>query len=193
MKYQRIDDAESNHNGDGMSVELAPAGPIAVTVSDSFCIKVLHQEKAFDITSLSQQSTVGQLRVAVFNVTQIPVARQRLIFSGKHLKPDEKTLASFKIDHGSRIHLFPLPEVTTVPAAAIATRIDGATTSGTAINPLTATLVRPVSEPVRHQPIHFDQTVEQTSREVKLWCIILMFLSGLALFNNLSFITSTGE
>lgn len=45
----------------------------------------------------------------------------------------------------------------------------------------------------RNIGIHYDPQIGQSSREVKLWSLVLLFLSGMTLFNNISFFTSTGR
>lgn len=71
-------------------------------------LKVLLKEKSFDIYC-AENVTVLQLKQEIFSQTDIPEIQQRLIFSGRQLKPEEKQLSSFKIINNSPIHLFPLP------------------------------------------------------------------------------------
>jgi len=62
------------------------------------------------MNNIQQDSTILQLKESIAVITTIVPIRQRLIFSGKQLKPDDKTISSFKIIDNSSIHLFPLPE-----------------------------------------------------------------------------------
>jgi hypothetical protein len=141
---------------------------------------------------LSESTRVAELKNSIEAVTTVPTAQQRLICAGKQLKPDTKTLVEFKVTPGSSIHLFPLPPP--AQAVPVANAVEGAST----FNPITAHGVSAGSAAVAtgdvvHRPIHFDPQINQTSREVKLWCLILMFLSGMTLFNNLSFVSATGK
>lgn len=45
---------------------------------------------------------------------------------------------------------------------------------------------------VRITPAHYDPYVLQTGREIKMWCVLLIFLSAISLFNNLSYFSATG-
>lgn len=78
-------------------------------------LKVLLKEKSFDIFC-AENATVLQLKQEIFSQTDIPAIQQRLIFSGRQLKPDEKQLSSFKIINNSPIHLFPLPSAQAIVA-----------------------------------------------------------------------------
>jgi hypothetical protein len=40
--------------------------------------------------------------------------------------------------------------------------------------------------------MHFDPDISQISREVKFWCVILIFLSSFTLFNIFTFVTTNG-
>mmetsp|Transcript_9621 Transcript_9621/g.15895 ORF Transcript_9621/g.15895 Transcript_9621/m.15895 type:complete len:422 (+) Transcript_9621:50-1315(+) len=200
-------------------------------IGQNLLLKVLFKEKAHEIHGMKPQSTIAEFKAAIETVLAVPPHLQRLIFSGKPMKPDTKTLSDFKITGGSAtIHLFPLPvpPTSSVTAAAtpVAMPVSGGAGSGGAgsggisgavYNPLSVTAT-PAGDGVEgvpihsthggggvmgsgtssdhmilHRPIHFDPQVNQTSREVKLWCLILMFLSGMTLFNNLSYMTSTGK
>eukprot|EP01035_Chromulina_nebulosa_P028607 gene28607-37804_t len=127
-------------------------------------LKVLFKEKSFDIFC-AENVTVLQLKQEIFSQTDIPEIQQRLIFSGRQLKPDEKQLTSFKIINNSPIHLFPLPSAQAIVVPEVVLPGDN--------------------------PMHFDPNISQISREVKFWCVILIFLSSFTLFNIFTFVTST--
>lgn len=98
------------------------------------------------------------------------------------MKEDEKTLKSFNISENCSIHLFPIPKRTPV--------ID----STTGVENLTANPISNVSSSSSYQtPIFFDPEISQHCREVRLWSVMLVFLSSMALFNNLSHALSTGN
>lgn len=60
-------------------------------------------DKKYEI-SISPESTVSELKTVLAEKSSIPAERQRIIFSGRILK-DPDTLASYKIQSGSTIHL----------------------------------------------------------------------------------------
>ena len=172
-RYAPIDDAD----------ETSSAG------DDAISIKVLQQETSAIVTGLTTSSTVADLKQAVQKVHKIPVAQQRLIFSGKPLTPDEKPLGSFNIADASVVHLFPRP----VPS----TGTDGSLASIETPNPIVNNRsyenmdLDPFGTSA-HLPIHFDDQVGQSVREVKMWCYILVVVSAMTLFSNFSFMGATG-
>ena len=187
--YQRIG------TQDGPSTEMtaipsAPpsegevTNPMGAAAKETFSVKVLLKEKSYEVGNLASDTTIGELKTAIEAVTSISPPFQRLIAAGKQLKPDTKTLAEFKIVAGASVHLFPLPPPTAAP---VATQVDGS--SG---RPISVSATAAVDGD-GHQPIHFDPEINQTAREVRLWCLILMFLSGMTLFNNLSYMSATGK
>lgn len=46
---------------------------------------------------------------------------------------------------------------------------------------------------IHHLPIHFDPEVGQTIREVKMWSYILVIISAMTIFSNVSYLGSTGH
>ena len=113
------------------------------------------------------------------------MANQRLIFSGKHLSPDNKQLNDFNISSQSSIHLFPRP------TAATSVEQDS--------NPARSRILRVqrVSHPPGGAFADYESVGERTGvhatvPEVRLWCYILFFYSFMTLFNHLSFLINTG-
>lgn len=157
-------------------------------------LSVLLKEDKFTVRlSDIASTTVENLKVEVEKATKVPVNLQRIIYSGRPLKPDSALLSTFKIQNESTLHLFPSVLPTAVPSTA-------SSSSGvTAVNVEGAPYIVQYpgmmsSQPAfTHLPIHFDPYINQTSREVKLWSLILIFLSGVTLFDNFSFIVSTGR
>lgn len=162
-------------------------------------VKVLMREQVFEITGLSPSDAVGRLKEYVASATEVPVNRQRLIFSGRSLTPEDKPLSFFHVTNNSKVHLFPLPAASPVPVATPNNNSSsGQNTSTNA--PATALNVRPVRGANNdfeyadmHTPLHFNSAVQQQGREVKLWSLLLLFLSMMALFNNLSYFSATGK
>ena len=207
MRYQKIDEEadEENNLSSSSSSDKAPKQSgsaldklkaAAVTPPPPpLTLKVLNKEQTHQITGgLIPQSTILQLKLEIERVIEVPVAQQRLIFAGKSLKPDDKTLSFFKIENNSTIHLFPLP-----PASTVAVSSNGSgENSWTGSNNTESTnghilSLHAVFEPNIPYPIYFDPEVSTHSREVRLWSVILIFLSGMTLFNNLSYNLSSGK
>jgi hypothetical protein len=181
-KYHKVGDEEAQPVAD---VEL---GSLPEQSSGrQFTLKILHRETTSQISGLTELSTVAQLKHEIEMVTQTPAAQQRLIFSGRPLRPDDKTLKSFNITNGSSIHLFPLPVAQATPVGQTAIAANAAP-----LAPL-ANMLQPAAFDIAHLPIHFDPLISQHIREVKLWSLILVFLSGMTLFNNISYSISTGK
>lgn len=176
----------SSSHGIGESFPSA-TNPILI---NKYELRILYKEKIYEILCLQKSSTVSELKAEICKKTEITPPCQRLIFSGKALKPDDKTLEFFKIENKASIHLFPVPLSSinnTSDAAAIAvdaTPID---------HPLFQVDGRPFPNGTRHTAAHFDPSISQSSREVKLWSLILLFLSAMTLFNNISYFSSTGK
>jgi hypothetical protein len=196
----------SSSSSSGTSGRGADPNVVVVAAADEngptpFVVKVLHKEKSTTVSDgLSAQSTVLDLKLAIDSQLEVPVGSQRLIFAGRPLKPDDKTLASFKVDSGATVHLFPLPPRSLVPStgAAAANEASSAAAAATATTPhghefATLMSLHSALEPAIQYPIYFDPEVSSHGREVRLWSVILVFLSGMTLFNNVSYNLSTGK
>ena len=118
------------------------------------------------------------------------VSEQRLIFSGKQLIPDDKRLSDFGISHLSSVHLFPKPIVSGQISTPVPEVITSASLFGDDI-PSRHVAMMPHYMATREslQEAHINASIP----EVRIWCYILFFSSFMSLFNNLSFIMSTGK
>lgn len=169
--------------------------PASGGASEYLTVKVMLREQVFEITGLSPSDAVGRLKEYVASATEVPVNRQRLIFSGRSLTPEDKPLSFFHVTNNSKVHLFPLPAASPVPVATP----NNNNSASTANAPATALNVRPAGANLEfehadmHTPLHFNSAVQQQCREVKLWSLLLLFLSMMALFNNLSYFSATGK
>jgi hypothetical protein len=172
-RYSPIDDEVDEVVG-------ACQGPITV--------KVLRQEKSALVSGLSQNSTIADLKREVQKAHGIPTSQQRLIFNGKALAPDDKLLSHFNIKDQSVVHLFPRPNTPAAVAAAAAAE-EQLTFSARHLGQYD----RPDPFITSHLPIHFDDSVGQSIREVKMWCYILVVVSAMTLFNNFSYMGATGK
>ena len=168
--------------------------------------------------SISTLSTVAALKAAIASKLEIPPQRQRLIFRGKSLKPDESILSIFKIDQGACIHLFPLPEdmvldVTRAqPTTGIVDNCVRATPTNGYIHQNNTTnsnrihtnrqsyigilgsrgMMTRHGHEFSHNPMHFDANIRISSSEVRGWCYLLTFLSATTLMNNFMLVLSKG-
>lgn len=155
-------------------------------------LKILHKEKAFELKGFNLEGTISELKTAVESLTEVPKPQQRLIHAGKPLKPDDKTLRFFKVSNNASIHLFPIPQ--SAVASAIQQNQPNSNRADTATEILNPLATNRNNQPeIVHLPIHFDPYINQSTREVKLWSYILVFLSTMTLINNLSFFASTAR
>lgn len=195
-KYLKIQEDE-DYNQESFAIEMESSHGSRPhnlpTSAPGFIIKILFKEKSYEILSLCSTSTVSELKAAVEAKTNVAVSSQRLIFAGKALRPDDKTLESFKVISNSSIHLFPTPIVaTTVNPLTAANSDSTSAASGLAPAALNNPVV-PNNNNIRNAgAIHFDPSISQFSRDVKWWSLVLLFLSALTLFNNFTYFSSTG-
>ena len=91
------------------SVHVAQSGTRAGGEEGAVQVKltVLHKEKKVPIMVGSLEWSVKELKAAIFAVTDVAPERQRILVSGKLLKPDSLSLAAFKVTPGAILHLFP--------------------------------------------------------------------------------------
>ena len=206
MKYQKVGttvpDEETGEiiRNDAVPIETVGGNQPSESneKQEQYTLKVLHKEKVHTLLGLMEQSSVGQLKIEIEKVTSVEVADQRLIFSGKSLKPDDKTLAFFKVTSNSSIHLFPMPPRSERLVIASDTGLNPNDTDSNAAHMGIASINFALNPGMRnsniaHYPIHFDPQVSMHSREVRLWSVILVFLCFMTLFNNISYNLSTGK
>jgi hypothetical protein len=152
--------------------------------SGVFKVTVLNKEKSYEISSLTNNTTISELKILIASITGVDVLQQRLIYSGKRLDSDNKTLNDYKITKTSVIHLFPIP-VANLVTPSNQTSPDN---PSTVYNPVLGLTTNNSQSHLNstHSPIHFDDLVSQHSREVKLWSFILVFLSAMAILDVIS-------
>lgn len=208
-KYTQL--SNNIEEDDEQTIELSTVNSLHTITSnqnvlnapDEFSIKLLCKESSHEIHHLKNETTITELKRKITEITEIPPHRQRLIISGKPLRPDDKTLAFFKINAGASIHLFPLPEVTPVastdtPAATTGVASAARAVPGGSMNPhimMNPFMANEAAMALNnyHTPMHFDPEISHASREVRLWCLILVSLSAMELFTNISFFTASGK
>ena len=155
--------------------------------SDTFSVKILLKEAHLQLQSLTERTTVGELKAEIEKITNITPKHQRLIFAGKQLKLDDLTLKGCNVVANSSIHLFPIPIKPTVENSTE----EGTGAASATSNTVTtfAILPRENNEPFSHS----DPEISQHCREVHLWSIILVFLSGFTLWNNITYALAQGQ
>lgn len=200
--YRRIDEKEERQEGDGHGEVANPlqeaaalemtAVPIASQTKPQ-ALRILYKEQAYDITGLHGEISVAQLKEQIAAATEVPVPRQRLIIAGKMMRPDEATLSSFKLVDNASIHLFPIPlPASAVPVASAVPSSSGAAQPHVPTARQTHALSAYEMDGVVLTPAHYDPVIVQTSRDIKMWCSLLIVLSTVSLFNNISYFTATG-
>ena len=194
-KYQKlgIDEDPDGSKGLDSSESAMPLATAAISSTSNFTLKILLKETNLQLPGLSDLTTVGQLKIEIEKLTNVAVNSQRLIFAGKQLKADEKTLKSFNIVENSSIHLFPIP--IRPPEAsgenAVAAPLAVAVAVPSTMNSLSYMIYRQGDN--NDQSIHLDPVISQHCRDVRLWSVILVFLSSMTLFNYISYALSTGN
>jgi hypothetical protein len=204
--YHRIGDDEQE---DKSAEQLNPIiSDSSISVSPPSTLRVLYKEHTLEIKDLSGQTTVAELKERIATVSEVPSIRQRLVAAGKSLQPDELSLAHFKLVDYASIHLYPRPvQVPVATGAASASSSSSSDPSGAVqVTPSVALAfsARPPEHRLRQyagleresfamNAAHGDSYILQTGRELKLWSMLLIFLSAISLFNNLSYFSATGN
>lgn len=169
--------------------------------NDLIKIKILQQDKIFIINNLTSQTTILQLKERILKEYKINILQQRLIYCGKPLQPNEKILNDFNIKNDCIIHLFirPLNNTTSNSnnnsTASAAPSSNNNNNTSDIVNPLhnITTTFNNNSDVIHHLPIHFDPQIGQSLREVRMWSYILVIISAMTIFSNLSYLGSTGH
>jgi hypothetical protein len=151
--------------------------------SNLIMLKILLKEKIFEIKGIECSNNISYLKKEIFKVTGISVNLQRLIFNGKHLRQDDELISKFNIKNNSSIHLFPIP-INQTPVTAVPLAVPASSNRSS----LSISSRHLYSAAVRENAqMSLDPEISISSREVRLWSLILIMLSGIAIFNNLSF------
>jgi hypothetical protein len=140
-------------------------------------LKVLCKEKVYYVRVNGTQ-TIDELKGLIETVSNVAKSQQRLIYNGKLLKNNAELLNVHNISDESTLHLFPM-------MARTVSIEDGLTQPGNNVN---VSNIQPNLMP--QNPSVVDPTILQTLREVKLWSLILIFVSSMSLFNNVTLMES---
>lgn len=180
-KYQKLDLEEK-------PVVTQTTSAADSSSNETFSVTILLREAHLCLPNLTDLTTVGQLKAEVEKLTNVAVQSQRLIYCGKPLKLDDKTIKSCNITPKSSIHLFPIPVIK--PADVVAVEICGEnSTAPGAVLSSVMTGGRQSAE----QSIHSDPVISHHCRYVQLWSVLLVFFSTTTLFNTLSYVLSRGK
>ncbi len=194
---QHISTHASQKEGESSSFSANPNSttPTVSNTNNGITIKVHCKEQQHEIKITTLQITILQFKEQLVSIVNIPIIRQRLIFNGKLLQPNDKYLSDFNVTHLSSIHLFPLPEATTI-------NLNPSSSSSNAV-PLATNAYRTTSIPSSTNPsnmtteasllLHSNEEIHRYGREVKMWCSILLIASAFALFNNLSYVLTSDD
>lgn len=179
---------------------------------DSINLTVLKGERKLPCKA-NKTCKISELKIIIESISEVPPSQQRLIFKGRLVQPDDKTIDSFSIVDNSVIHLFPIP---IAHASAVSNSTENATTAG---SNTAAAVASPMHVSIdvgnsssgnntgeeeeysmpqddayyQRTPIEMNPFVNHTCREVRLWSIILIMLSVLTIANNLSAFLTTGD
>ena len=198
--YSRLSASSEHGSGGGGEAELVSShGP----PSSDFVVRVKDKEKVVTLSALlTGSSSVGALKAAVSRECGVEIASVRLIFSGKLLTPDDKSLSSFHVKFNSIVHLFPLslpptavPTATSVSSsAAHATEVSAAQATDAA-QPIPMVNFAETFQPhaITADQMYLDPYIAQTCREVRLWSLLLLMLSVVTVFNNFNQVSVSGS
>lgn len=110
MLYEKV---PTNEDSAGLELSSNVRAAVADGVS-TFAVKILYKEKASEIV-IGKSESLRSLKAAVQRVASVEIERQRLIFQGKILTPNESSIESLNIKNGSSIHLFPIQQQQQLP------------------------------------------------------------------------------
>jgi len=161
---------------------------------DKFNVTILSKEKQYPIQNVTTSMTLSEFKERVKEATDIEIIQQRLIFAGRRLDVNTKTLLEYKITQPCTIHLFPIPIANLASSSSSSSSSSSTTVAASALpqNGRSTQNSMLITDPSfggdfgGHTPMHFDENVSLHSREVKLWCLILMFLCIMDLMDIMS-------
>ncbi len=139
-------------------------------------LKIMCKEKVYFV-KVNGTQTIDDLKGVIETASNVLKIHQRLIFNGKLLKNNNELVSFHNINNESTLHLFPIMNRTT-------TIEDGI------IQPESSNISSNQSNLMPQYPVVVDPTILQTLREVKLWSLILVFVSSMSLFNNVTLLLS---
>jgi len=177
--------ADSAH---GAGLELSGHQPSAAGSGE---VKVLYRERSHVIEGVEPSTcTLGWLKDMVAVSCCVERDRVRLILGGKLLNDDSQTLIAAGIALGTVVHLFPKP-----PPQEQQHEVPVATPANTTPTPQSDALLWEPDPALQRigADLQQDPFVHQTCREVRLWSLLLLTFSTLAIANNAQTVLQTGR
>ena len=193
MSYVPLDEEVGNYSASNSlsdkptDIKLESA---EVSAKNKMIVKIICKEMYFEIEGLEGSTTVAQLKKRIaLKIDDAPEGSQRLIFNGKLLHPDDKTIASFSIVDKSVVHLFPRPSAVAVGDSS--TSNGGLESSDPSRSQYQSTTLNAFTLGTNQTPgINLD--IARSGREVKMWSSVLLMVSILTLFNSLATFSASG-
>jgi hypothetical protein len=183
QEYQRISLDESQHGGCGVG---------------AFQVRVLLGQKTLVVKNVKSSMTVLEFKELIAaeheDDAALPPERQRVICKGRELKPDWESLSKFSVAKDSILHCFPRPPPSVVAELVQRDRVAAATATA-ALPTATAESAgsfNPMGLTHRTRTIWADHAIQDSARDVRMWCFILLFLSGTSCFDIFAYLLSNG-
>jgi hypothetical protein len=175
-------------------------------------LTILYKEKKLSVSVPDRpDTTVLDLKDAIHIITEIPPVQQRLLFAGKRLAPDNRTLSFFKVSVQSPIHLFPtlVPQVSSnqngIPSAVPITATSSSRSSTTGANAIhvqgnpmhgnhnSASSIQLSSTAVTTAYNDNNAPIGAYCESVRYYSRLLLFLSYLSIFSTVMVFLDQGK
>lgn len=139
-------------------------------------LRIMCKEKVYFV-KVNGTQTIDELKNVIETASNVLKINQRLIFNGKLLKNSNELVSFHNINNDSTLHLFPMMNrATTIEDGIIQPEVSNFSGNQPTLMP--------------QHPAVVDPTILQTLREVKIWSLILLFISSMSLFNNVTLLLS---
>ena len=175
--YQKLGSDEEAGCTSSVTEPSSSINIVSVEESQTFSVKIILKEAHLILSNLRDETTVGQLKSEVEKLTNITIPCQRLIFSGRQLKIDSKTMKSINVVGNSSIHLFPIPL-----DHVVARDLEVGVAAVSATPSLGLTVI-----PGVHREI-----LERQRRQILSWSFMLVLISAMTVINNLYYLIDLG-
>lgn len=194
------------------SSSLSTSTPSSL-LENHLSIRVLYKEKQHNFHNISFSSKIIDLKLKLVDIIDMSTDRMRFILAGKAVKEDSILLSSLLPSSEASyqyytlgkdkqplliMHLFPLPvhsvsAVVPVVSASPVPISNPVVSSAIASSSGNHSNVQPFQITSGVDPRHLTEEHETLIRTVRMWCLTLLFLSMISIFNNFSFFVSTGK
>ena len=168
LNYERLDEVvEDNSN--------AIARNSKQDSETGFTVRVLFKEKHYEF-NVDLNFTVGALKKLIASgISDALVELQRLIFNGKMLNDDDRTLDSYGIRDKSVIHLFPRSVAVAINPALVGENVQPLD-SNNALRSFDFSMNNPGSRSILGQT-HLEMILLRHSREIRIFSYMLFIIS----------------